>query len=156
MILEDMYQEMEELQARSVVLSDLAKSHMVYDFRNDKPFSSSGSEYSLIPRQKSEVVPTAHNYVLGGSRSGSPHNNGDHILTAREAGRWDEVSPVSNNKVPRKVSSASVNLSRGKQNRRRPRSIHSISSTSVDEDTDRYRFDAKLTEASPWMETKIS
>jgi hypothetical protein len=156
MILDDMYQEMEELQARSVVLSDLAKSQMVYDFRNDKTSSSSGSEYSLIPRQKSEVVPIAHNYVLGGSRSGSPDNNGEHIMTAREAGRWDEASSVSNNKVPRKVSSASVNLSRGKQNRRRPRSIHSISSISVDEDTDRYRFDAKLTEASSWMETKIS
>lgn len=159
MILEDMYQEMEELQARSVALSDLAKSHIVQNSQRESGVSSSGSEYSLIPRQKSEVVPVAHHYVLGGSHSVSPYPSAEGTMTAHGVGKWDETSSVNNNnnnKVPRKVSSASIKgLSRGKQNRRRPRSIHSISSINTDEEADRYGLNAKITDASSWVKTQI-
>lgn len=156
MILEDMYQEMEELQARSVALSDLAKSHIVHNSQRESGVSSSDSEYSLIPRQKSEVVPVAHHYVLDGSHSVPPYPSAERIMTAHETSKWDEASSVNNNKVPRKISSASITgLSRGKQNRRRPRSIHSISSINTDEEADRYGLNAKLTDASSWVKTKI-
>lgn len=159
-ILADMVQEMKELQARSLALSDLAKNHRdISESENQEnvyqtPTNSSSSEFSVFPVHKPQGIPSAksHYYVLGSPKgSGTNVARNDPTVAGSSSSQQlssnrslprlasvprlqtgDSLSSGSSGSlphIPRKISraesiaaAASVNLSRGGQNRRRPRS----------------------------------
>lgn len=167
-LLADMVQEMEELQARSELLSDMAKNQADAtdsESQGNKAYQTpvisegSNSEFSVSPVTKPKGIPAANpdHYVLDSpsepsfqptaafSASNAPVFESDpqtahslHRLGSvpqMQAARLGDLSGgssssmVDERRIPRKISkaesiaaSASVNLSRGGQNRRRPRS----------------------------------
>lgn len=140
-ILADMVQEMEELQARSMLLSGMAKLHL-QDSGALGMLSASGSESEMSVSDAASVssgssMPGVPRPRPSAKASASSLQKKGHYMLAPS----DSVGKPAQDEVPRKVSGASaaagITLARGKLNRRRPRSGEQTHRTERVERSDR-------------------